>query len=152
MFFDNIDFLSPSDIETVSILKDASAKAIYGVRAANGVVLITTKTGKFNQKAEIVYDGYYGTQVAQNVLKMANAEQFTTMANESGSAPDAAFILNAMQRYGRSRVNPNVPDVNQDWYKEVLRPASKPQPWRYWWKRERNIRYRWKLFFARRYP
>jgi TonB-dependent starch-binding outer membrane protein SusC len=123
MFFDNIDFLSPSDIETVSIFKDASAKAIYGVRAANGVVLITTKTGKFNQKAEITYDGYYGTQIAQNVLKMANAEQFTTMANESGSAPDAGFILNAMQRYGRSRVNPNVPNVNQDWYKEVLRAA-----------------------------
>ncbi|MEX2232284.1 MAG: TonB-dependent receptor [Cyclobacteriaceae bacterium] len=123
MFFDNIDFLSPSDIETISILKDASAAAIYGVRAANGVVLITTKGGSFNQEAQITYDGYYGTQIAQNVLKMANAEQFTTMANESGSAPDAGFILNAMQRYGRSRVNPNVPDVNQDWYKEVLRPA-----------------------------
>jgi TonB-linked SusC/RagA family outer membrane protein len=123
MFFDNIDFLSPSDIESISILKDASAASIYGVRAANGVVLITTKTGSYNQPAQITYDGYYGVQVAQNVLKMANAEQFTTMANESGSAPDASFILNAMQRYGRSRVNPNVPDVNTDWYKEVLRTA-----------------------------
>ena len=63
-------------------------------------------------------------QVAQNVLQMANAEQFTTMAMESGSAADASFILNAMQRYGRSRVNPNVPDVNTDWYKEILRPAD----------------------------
>jgi TonB-linked SusC/RagA family outer membrane protein len=75
-------------------------------------------------KSEISYDGYYGYQVAQNVLKMANAEQFTTMALESGSAADATYILNAMQRYGRSRVNPNVPDVNTDWYKEILRPAS----------------------------
>jgi len=123
MFFDNIDFLNPSDIASISILKDASASAIYGVRAANGVVLIETKSGSFNQKTEITYDGYEGYQVAQNVVKMANAEQFTTMAMESGSAADASFILNAMQRYGRSRVNPNVPDVNTDWYAEILRPA-----------------------------
>lgn len=124
MFFDNIDFLNPSEIASISVLKDASASAIYGVRAANGVVLIETKSGALNQKTEISYDGYYGTQVAQNVLKMANAEQFTTMAQESGSVPDAGFILNAMQRYGRSRINPNVPDVNTDWYKEILRPAA----------------------------
>ena len=123
MFFSNIDFLNTADIASISVLKDASASAIYGVRAANGVVLIETKSGGFNKKTEITYNGYYGTQVAQNVLKMANAEQFTTMANESGSAPDASFILNAMQRYGRSRINPNVPDVNTDWYKEIMRPA-----------------------------
>lgn len=124
MFFDNIDFLNPTDIASISVLKDASAAAIYGVRAANGVVLIETKSGSLNQKSEITYDGYYGTQVAQNVLKMSNAEQFTTMAMESGSAADASYILNAMQRYGRSRVNPNVPDVNTDWYKEIMRPAQ----------------------------
>jgi len=124
MFFDNIDFLNPSDIASISVLKDASAAAIYGVRAANGVVLIETKSGVVNQKSEIVYDGYYGTQVAQNVLKMANAQQFTTMAMESGSAADANYILNAMQRYGRSRIDPNIPDVNTDWYKQILRPAA----------------------------
>lgn len=124
MFFDNIDFINPSDIATISVLKDASAAAIYGVRAANGVILIETKSGKYNQKSEIVYEGYYGYQVAQNVLKMANAEQYTNMALESGSLADAGYILNAMQRYGRSRINPNVPDVNTDWYKEILRPAS----------------------------
>jgi len=123
MFFDNIDFLNPSDIASISVLKDASAAAIYGVRAANGVILIETKSGSYNKKADITYDGYYGMQVAQNVLKMANSQQFTTMANESGSAADVSFILNAMQRYGRSRVDPNVPDVNTDWYNEILQPA-----------------------------
>ncbi|TVZ57844.1 TonB-linked SusC/RagA family outer membrane protein [Flavobacteriaceae bacterium MAR_2010_105] len=123
MFFDNIDFLNTADITSISVLKDASASAIYGVRAANGVVLIETKSGRFNKKAEITYDGYSGYQIAQNVLKVANAEQFTTLALESGSAPDAQFILNAMQRYGRSRVNPNVPDVNTDWYDEIIRPG-----------------------------
>lgn len=123
MFFDNIDFLNPADIAKISVLKDASASAIYGVRAANGVVQIETKKGGYGQQATIVYEGYYGVQVAQNVLQMANAEQYTTMALESGSATDAGFIQNAMQRFGRSRVNPNVPNVNTDWYKEILRPA-----------------------------
>lgn len=123
MFFDNIDFLNTADITSVSILKDASAAAIYGVRAANGVVLVETKAGSHNQRPEITYDGYSGYQIAQNVLKLANAEQFTTIAMESGSTPDAQFILNAMQRYGRSRINPNVPNVNTDWYDEIMRQA-----------------------------
>lgn len=127
MFFDNIDFLNPNDIESISILKDASAAAIYGVRAANGVVLITTKSGNYNQQAQIVYDGYYGVQVAQNVLKMANSEQFTNYALATGSAADASFIDNAFQRYGRSRINPNVPDVNTDWYDEVLKAYAPMQ-------------------------
>ena len=91
MFFDNIDFLNPSDIASISVLKDASAAAIYGVRAANGVVLIETKSGGYNQKTEISYDGYYGTQVAQNVLKMANSEQFAAMAMESAQQQMQAY-------------------------------------------------------------
>jgi len=54
MYFENIDFLNPSDIETLSVLKDASASAIYGVRAANGVILITTKKGSLNTKSSIM--------------------------------------------------------------------------------------------------
>ncbi|MCB0570157.1 MAG: TonB-dependent receptor [Phaeodactylibacter sp.] len=123
MFFDNIDFLNNNDIKSISVLKDASAAAIYGVRAANGVVLIETKSGGYELPAQITYDGYYGVQMAQNVLKMANAEQFTNMALESGSEADISFIQNAMQRYGRSRINPNVPDVNTDWYDAILRNA-----------------------------
>lgn len=119
--YDNIDFLNTKDIKSVNILKDASSSAIYGVRAANGVVIIETKSGHLNQKPKFEYDGYSGIQHAQDVVKMANTEQFVTMAMESGSQPDANFVLNAMQRYGRSHINPNVPDVNTDWYKEILR-------------------------------
>src|SRR5690606_22549419 len=121
MFYSNIDFLNPSDIKNMNVLKDASSSAIYGVRAANGVVIIETKSGSKNRKPQIEYNGYTGIQRAQNVLQMANAEQFVTMAVESGSAPDAQFVLNAMQRYGRSRINPNVPDVNTDWFDEIIR-------------------------------
>lgn len=124
MFYNSIDFLNASEISDISILKDASASAIYGVRAANGVVLVTTKGGRFNKKAQIEYTSSYGIQRAQNVLKMANAEQFTTFALESGSASEIASIDMAMQRFGRSRINPNIPDVNTDWYKETLRVAE----------------------------
>ncbi|WP_036152712.1 SusC/RagA family TonB-linked outer membrane protein [Maribacter forsetii] len=122
-FFDDIDFLNTEDIETISVLKDASASAIYGVRAANGVVLIETKSGKINQKPEITYNGYQGVQIAQNVVKLSNSEQFATLARESGSDAEAQSIDNAIQRYGRSRINPNVPDVNTDWYDLILRHA-----------------------------
>ncbi len=123
MFYDNIDFLDSSQIESISVLKDASSIAIFGRRGVNGVIIVETKNGKFEQKPQITYSGYTGIQHAQNVVKMANAEQFVTMANESGSAADIQFVANAMQRYGRSRVNPNVPNVNTDWYKEILRDA-----------------------------
>jgi TonB-linked SusC/RagA family outer membrane protein len=127
MYFDNIDFLNPSDIETLSVLKDASASAIYGVRAANGVVLITTKKGSNNGKSIVTYEGYIGVQVPQNVLKMANAEQFVNYVNQTGATADIAYVANAMQRYGRSRVNPLVPNVNTDWYSEIMHPAARQQ-------------------------
>lgn len=127
MYFDDIDFLNPSDIESLSVLKDASASSIYGVRAANGVVLITTKSGSLKSKASISYDGYVGVQVAQNVLQMANAEQFVEYVNQVGDPADLQFVENAMQRFGRSRINPNVPDVNTDWYKEIMNTSATQQ-------------------------
>ena len=83
MFFDNIDFLNNSDIQDLSILKDASAASIYGVRAANGVVLITTKKGALNRPATITYDGYVGFQKATNVLEMASGDQYRMMRMRS---------------------------------------------------------------------
>ncbi|HET8736158.1 MAG TPA: TonB-dependent receptor [Pricia sp.] len=122
-FYDDIDFLNPQDIETISVLKDASAAAIYGVRAANGVVLIETKSGRKNQKPQISINSYQGVQIAHNVVKLSNSAQFATLARESGSEAEAQSIENAIQRYGRSRINPNVPDVNTDWYDLILRHA-----------------------------
>lgn len=124
MFYRNIDFLDASQIESMAVLKDASSSAIYGVRAANGVIVITTKGGGFNRPSKITYNGYYGFQRAQNVIQMANTEQFTNFALESGSASEIASIASAMQRFGRSRINPNVPAPNTDWYKETLRAGA----------------------------
>lgn len=123
VFYDNIDFLDSSQIESISVLKDASSIAIFGQKGTNGVVIVETKGGQLNRKATFTYNGYTGVQNAQNVVKMANAQQFVTMANESGSVADIEFVQNAIQRFGRSRVDPNLPDVNTDWYDEILRVA-----------------------------
>lgn len=123
VFVDNIDFLTPNDIQDFQILKDASSAAIYGYKASNGVIVITTKSGKYNRDATVSYSGYYGVQRATNVVKMANAEQFVNFANESGSSVEIASVQEAIARYGRSRINPNLPAANTDWYKEALRIA-----------------------------
>ncbi|MEZ5071297.1 MAG: TonB-dependent receptor plug domain-containing protein [Bacteroidales bacterium] len=128
VFFDKIDFLNSSDIASISVLKDASAAAIYGVRAANGVVLIETKSGNYNRDAEITYEGYYGMQVAQNVLQMANTMEFTDMAMETGFAADSARIAEALQRYGRSRENPDYSAVDTDWYKRNSPGGTHSEP------------------------
>ena len=127
MFLDDIDFLNPSDIKSISVLKDASAAAIYGVKAANGVILIETKDGAYGQEATLTYEGYWGVQVPQNVLELANTAQFADYAYATGVNADVAFFNNAFQRYGRSRDNPNLPAVDTDWYDEVMRAYSPMQ-------------------------
>ncbi len=77
-----IDFLNPSDIESINILKDASATAIYGSRGANGVVIITSKRGKKGQKGMISINSYYGNQEVAKKYKVLDAKQYATVANE----------------------------------------------------------------------
>ena len=72
----NINFLDQNDIESMQVLKDASAAAIYGTRGSNGVVLITTKKGKKNDKVSINVNGYYGWQNLTRFPKLANAGQY----------------------------------------------------------------------------
>ena len=122
MFYDNIDFLNNSDIQDISILKDASAASIYGVRAANGVVIVTTKRGLYNQKATITYDGYVGFQKATNVLKMASSGQYATMQREINSPTTLGILANSINRYGGDLAT-YTPAVDTDWYDHLLRTA-----------------------------
>ena len=84
-FVDNLDFISPDDIQELTVLKDASASAIYGVRAANGVVIITTKRGSQGSPS-ITYDGYVGMQIPVNEMKLADKSQYIDMLNEANAA------------------------------------------------------------------
>ncbi len=74
----NLNSLNLNDIESMQILKDASAASIYGSRAGNGVVIITTKQGKAG-KPTLTYDAYYGTQSAWKGLDLANTQQYADL-------------------------------------------------------------------------
>ena len=73
---DNIDFLSPNDIEHIEVLKDASATAIYGARGANGVIIVTTKAGGFSTPTHISFNGYIGVQQRWKKLNVMNAKEY----------------------------------------------------------------------------
>nr|WP_321353578.1 TonB-dependent receptor [uncultured Draconibacterium sp.] len=77
----DINSLNPSDIESVDVLKDAASAAIYGARAANGVILVTTKKGT-KGKMRISYDGYYGVQYLAKMPSILNAQESIAMSNE----------------------------------------------------------------------
>lgn len=105
---------NPSDIESIEILKDASAAAIYGARGANGVVLITTKRG-LAQRPQIEFKTYYGVQEAWRLPEMLNAEEFATLHNEvfagGTTPPNPAWS------------NPSSLGEGTDWLDAVFRSA-----------------------------
>ena len=78
----DINNLNPSDIESIDVLKDAASAAIYGARAANGVILVTTKQGK-SGKLQFTYDAYYGVQNAYKMPSLLNAKEYMTMMDET---------------------------------------------------------------------
>lgn len=81
-----IAYLSPNDIESMSILKDASSAAIYGSRAANGVVLITTKQGKVSQGPQINFSAYVGLSNVTKTYDVLNVAQYKDLMDEIGGA------------------------------------------------------------------
>ncbi len=82
IILDDIKTLNMNDIESIEVLKDASATAIYGSRGANGVVMVTTKKGTTDGKTTISLSSYYGTQNVIRQIKMANASEFAQLYNE----------------------------------------------------------------------
>ena len=83
-FSGGLNDINTNDIESLDILKDASATAIYGSRGANGVILITTKTGKKGQKAKFTYNTYYTTKEVFAKFPMMNSEQFNALREATG--------------------------------------------------------------------
>lgn len=111
---DNINNISPSDITSMSILKDASSLSIYGLRAANGVVIVTTKKGQ-EGKGKVNVDSYVGIKSVLNKVKMANASQYITYFNEN---QDMLKAYGATNTYNLSPANQQ--PYNTDWYDELL--------------------------------
>ncbi len=112
---------SPNDIETIQILKDAAAGAIYGSRAANGVVIITTKSGKKDQPLRVDYSGYFGADVIpSDVYEVMNADQYSNYlgvsAKNSATVLPGGYSFNA--ETGKYQFQDN---TNTDWFKEVFK-------------------------------
>jgi TonB-dependent starch-binding outer membrane protein SusC len=78
--------INPNDIASIDVLKDASATAIYGIRAANGVVIITTKKGTRNNRVQVSLDAFGSVQEKPKEYKLLNAQQFATLSNEVEAA------------------------------------------------------------------
>jgi TonB-linked SusC/RagA family outer membrane protein len=114
-----LNSINPNDIESIEILKDASATAIYGSRGSNGVVLVTTKRGKAGQ-AVITYDMYYGSQSVRRKIPLLNARQFAEFVNE------AQTNNNGKPYFDGSNVDRPLPETlgaGTDWQDEVLQNA-----------------------------
>ncbi len=117
----DINWVNPNDIESMSILKDASASAIYGMRASGGVVIITTKSGHKNEKMRFSYDGFYGTQQVTQRLEMANSAQYADFMRASNNPDLISHVDASMERYG-STPDGN-PLMSTDWYNELIKAA-----------------------------
>ena len=114
------DFVNPSDIERIEILKDASATAIYGSAGANGVVMITTKHGQKGH-TNITITADFGLQTLPYTLKVMGLSQYATAIKEAKSNDGAMFINQLWNRANMSGVN------EIDWQKEMTRAALKQQ-------------------------
>ena len=111
----DLSSINPSDIESIEILKDASATAIYGARGANGVVLITTKKGKSGQN-NIIFEAYLGIQKKANSIEVMNATQFAKLYDEAGFNDDP-------ENYVPKYPDPASLGEGTDWQSEIFRSA-----------------------------
>lgn len=109
---EGIDYLNPGDIESIDVLKDAASAAIYGARAANGVVLVTTKSGNVGQegKLNLTYSSYQGMQRVSKKLDMLDAGEYMMMMNEGArnAGLSEPFDLN------------QIPDHNTNWQDKLF--------------------------------
>ena len=110
-----LNSINPNDIESIDVLKDASATAIYGVRAANGVVIITTKRGKAGA-ASVTVDGYRGFQQVWRQLSLLTAEQYAVINNES--------LIAKGDPINPKYLNPAALGAGTNWQKAVFRPTA----------------------------
>ncbi len=113
MLLNDISFLNPNDVESIEVLKDASATAIYGSRGANGVIIITTKRGSRTEKASINVDAYFGTESVIDQISLVNATEYAMLTNELAlnSGSPAPFA------------DPSIFGIGTDWQDVIYRDA-----------------------------
>ncbi|SFW86826.1 TonB-dependent receptor [Chitinophaga sancti] len=115
-----IGYLNQYDIESIEVLKDAASQAIYGARAAAGVILVTTKKGKAGT-LQVNYNGYYGTSAPARKLKLLDATQYATLRNE------AAFAANPDPNKALPFADPASLGKGTDWQSLIFNNSAKRQ-------------------------
>ena len=111
---DDLNSISPADIESISVLKDAAMTAIYGVGGGNGVILVTTKGGRKNSKTEVALNSFYGNQSVIKKVGMLNATEYAAMVNEGSATSGGPIIFNNLSKLG----------VGTNWQDQVFKDAS----------------------------
>ena len=110
MIVDDISYLGPNDIESMSVLKDASASAIYGVRAANGVIMVSTKRGAQTGKIKVDLNAYVGIKKPSHIHEMVSGQEYVTLYNEYMKYTDNE----------QGMIDPANFTYSNDWFREVL--------------------------------
>ncbi|MBI3138385.1 MAG: TonB-dependent receptor [Sphingobacteriales bacterium] len=111
-----IGYLNQSDIESIEVLKDAASAAIYGTRAATGVIMVTTKKGKAG-KMTVGYNGFYGISAPEKTLKLLNATQYATLLNERSVAGGGNVLFPDLSGLG----------TGTDWQKAIFNHSARRQ-------------------------
>jgi len=110
---DDLNSINPSDIESITVLKDAATASIYGVAGGNGVLVVTTKTGRKNQKTEYSINSTYGIQEVIRTIPVLNASQYGAMVNEGSVTSGGNVIFSDLSKLG----------VGTDWQNEIFKTA-----------------------------
>ncbi|MEJ8818367.1 SusC/RagA family TonB-linked outer membrane protein [Lacibacter sp. H407] len=106
--------INPVDIESINVLKDAATTAIYGVKGGNGVIVVTTKSGRKNQKTEISFSTNYGVQQVMNKIGVLNATEYAAMVNEGSVTAGGNLIFPDLSTVG----------VGTNWQDQVFKNAT----------------------------
>ena len=110
----DMDAINANDIESISVLKDASTTAMYGVKGGSGVIVITTKSGKKNQKTIFSLDSSFGMQQVDKFINVLNASQYAAILNEGSVNSGGPIIFSDLSSVG----------VGTDWQKELFNTAA----------------------------
>ena len=106
--------INASDIESINILKDAATSAIYGVKGGNGVIVVTTKSGRRNGRTEVTVNSNYGRQEVMRTIGVLNATEYAAIINEGSTLSGGPVIFPDLNQLG----------VGTNWQNEVFKPAS----------------------------
>lgn len=105
--------INAADIESINVLKDAATTAIYGVKGGNGVIVVTTKTGRKNQKTDITVNSNYGIQEVMNTIGVLNASEYAAIINEGSTVAGGNVIFSDLSKIG----------VGTNWQNEIFKTA-----------------------------